>query len=114
MDKLKKFLTVLKKYQFWVVCGAVLLVAIVCWWLATSGLAGQFQQRKTKLEGEFKGVVIPPDHPNQDVIDKIDKQHEVAEATASTARGRFSTASRRRKTRFPKCSAKTSSSSSRT
>ena len=76
MDKFIKLLTALKKYQFWVVCGAVLLTAIVCWWLATIGLAGQFRQRRSKLEGDFKGVIIQRDHPNQGVIDKIRRQHE--------------------------------------
>ena len=72
MDQAQNILNVLQKYQFWVVCGAVLLVAIVCWWWATSGLAGQFQQRKTKLEGEFKGVVIPaePSQPGHDRQDR--------------------------------------------
>lgn len=76
MDKFKAFLTALKKYQFWATCGVVLLTAIVCWWVATIGLAGQFKQRATKLEHDFSGVKIETNHPNQGVIDKIHQQNE--------------------------------------
>ena len=76
MDKFNRVLKVLQKYQFWVVCGAVVLVAIICWWWASRGLAGQFQQRKAKLEEKFKGVVIPPGHPNEEVITNIGKQRK--------------------------------------
>ena len=76
MEKFNKFLAILKKYQFWVICGFVLITAFTCWWVATIGLAGQFKQRKSKLEEEFKGVQIEPNHPNQGVIDKIHEQHD--------------------------------------
>jgi hypothetical protein len=75
MDKVRIVLAALKKYYFWVVCGIILIVAIVCWWMGTQDLAGQFRQRKTKLESAFKGVLIPQNHPNQGVIDQIHQQH---------------------------------------
>lgn len=76
MDKLKQLLTGAKKYQFWVICCSILVVSLVCWWLATGTLAGQFMQRKSKLDGEFNSVSnIRPNHPNQGVIDAIRAQH---------------------------------------
>ena len=37
------------------------------------GLAGQFRQRKSKLESQFNGVVVRPGHPNEEVIANIGK-----------------------------------------
>ena len=76
MDKLRQLLTGAKKYQFWVICCSILVVSLVCWWLATGTLAGQFKQQKSKLDGEFNSVSnIRPNHPNQGVIDAIRAQH---------------------------------------
>ncbi|GAF83142.1 unnamed protein product, partial [marine sediment metagenome] len=77
MEKFNKFLTVLKKYQFWVICGSVLVTTLVCWWMATRGLAGQFEKRKTKLEGDFRGVVVQPNHPNEGVIKAIHERRDL-------------------------------------
>lgn len=78
MDKLKIFLEVLKKYHFWATCVVMLLVAIICWWVATAGLASQFQKRKTKLEGDFSGVQrIRQNDPNDKVIEAIRDQETV-------------------------------------
>jgi hypothetical protein len=76
MEKLNKVLAILTKYQFWVTFVIMVLVAIGCWWMATSGLAKQFSDRKTKLEGGFRSIVIPQNQPNSGVIDKIRQQQE--------------------------------------
>jgi hypothetical protein len=86
MDKLKKLLTGIKKYQFWVICGGILVVSLVCWWLATFTLAGQFKQRESKLDGAFASVNnIQPKHPNQGVVDAIHAQHGKLKEEALTA-----------------------------
>lgn len=78
MEKLNKVLTILKKYHFWVGCVVVLLITIVCWWLATAGLASQFQQRKKKLEGDFAGVrKIQRNDPNDKVVEAIQAENTV-------------------------------------
>jgi hypothetical protein len=77
MDKLKPYLAVVKKYHFWVVCGATLLIGLVCWWMATSGLAGQFQRHKSRIVGSFDSVKkIQAGHPNEKLIADIKAQHE--------------------------------------
>jgi hypothetical protein len=76
MDQFKKYLVVVRKYQFWIICAVMLLVAIVCWWMATSDLAGQFQTRKTALEGKFREVEVQPNHPNDAVISAIGKLND--------------------------------------
>jgi hypothetical protein len=77
MDKFKKFLTILKKYHFWVTCVVVLLVAISCWWYATSSLASLFVQRKSALEGQFSSVQkIRRNDPNDKVIEAIHSQEK--------------------------------------
>ncbi len=77
MDKLKPYIDAVKKYHFWVICGATLLIALVCWYMATSGLAGQFEKRKSKIDSSFSGVTgVQPGHPNQALIDEIKNHHE--------------------------------------
>jgi hypothetical protein len=77
MDKFKKVLAVLKKYHFWVATVVVLLVTVVCWWLATAGLASQFQTRKKKLEGDFGGVKkIQRNDPNNTVVQAIETENK--------------------------------------
>lgn len=76
MDKLKIALDVALKYQFWVLCGVMLVVSLTCWWLATAGAAKQYKDRTTKIEADFSGTNIEPNHPNQQVIDKIREQQD--------------------------------------
>jgi hypothetical protein len=85
MDKFKKYLDILLKYHFWIICGVMLIVAIVCWWQATASLATQFTARKTKLEQAFSSIKIPPNPPNDGVIDKIKKQHGALKGTVYKA-----------------------------
>jgi hypothetical protein len=75
MDKVKIFLGVLKKQQFWVLCGIMLLTTLSCWWLSTSGLASQYGTRKQNIESDFKSAEVQPNHPNPAYIAKIDEQH---------------------------------------
>ncbi len=71
MEQLKVFLTVLKKYHFWVLCGLVLVATLVCWWLATAGLASQFTTRKDQISKAFDSVNVKQGHPNEAIIKKV-------------------------------------------
>lgn len=75
MDQLKIYLAVVKKHQFWVLSGVMLLTTLVCWWLATGGLASQFLTRVSSIKSDISGTSIKPDHPNQAVIAKVNEQH---------------------------------------
>ena len=77
MDKLKIIFADLKKYQFWVLCGAVLVVSLVCWWLATSGVAEQFNKREAAIKAAFDGAQVPPNPPNRTSIDEVHKLTDV-------------------------------------
>jgi hypothetical protein len=74
MNKLHNFLAFLKKYHFWIICGMVLVTTLACWWWSTAGLAGQFQARRTKIEGDFSALNIPMNHPNEGVINDVRKK----------------------------------------
>lgn len=76
MDKLKSYLTILAKYQFWVLCGVILLTSTACWGWATKDLANRFLRRKSEIEDHFKKVALQPDPANEDVVKKINEQHE--------------------------------------
>jgi hypothetical protein len=72
MDQLKVALAVLKKHHFWVLCGVVILVAIAIWMVASQGLAKQFDERKSTIEGKKQAAEsIDPQPPNQDTIAKM-------------------------------------------
>jgi hypothetical protein len=64
MDKLKIFLAVVKKQQFWVLCGVMLLTTLICWWLSTNSLDNQYKQRVTSINGDFSGAQLQPNQPN--------------------------------------------------
>jgi hypothetical protein len=85
MEQFKKYLAVLVKYHFWIICGLMLVTALVCWWMATTSLATQFGARKTKLDQAFTSIKVPPNPPNSGVIDKIKQQHNVLKGTVYQA-----------------------------
>ncbi|MCE5269545.1 MAG: hypothetical protein LLG00_16840 [Planctomycetaceae bacterium] len=76
MDKLKIIIGDLKKYQFWLLCGAVLVISLVCWWLSTSGMKTQFKARKTVIDNSFSSVTTPSELPNADKIAEVKHQTE--------------------------------------
>jgi hypothetical protein len=77
MDKLKLYLSVVEKYQFWLLCGVMLLVSLGCWWWATGDLAAKIQTRKSAVESTFRNIeaiVNQPSHPSQKVSEEINRQ----------------------------------------
>lgn len=75
MDKLKPIIDPIMKYHFWVLCGVLVLVVLVCWWMATSGLAGHFDTEASKIKNAFNSLNgIQQGHPNQGVIDEAKKR----------------------------------------
>lgn len=72
MDQLKTFLAIAKKYQFWVLCGLMLLTSVGCWFWATGDLANLFQKRKAAIKKDFTDVQqIRQGHPNEKVIEYV-------------------------------------------
>ncbi|MEN6457678.1 MAG: hypothetical protein ABFC63_02005 [Thermoguttaceae bacterium] len=76
MDKLKIILSDTKKYQFWILCGVVLVVSLVCWWLATGDMDAQFKRRKSAIDASFSSISIPGQPPNQTKVDEVRKLTE--------------------------------------
>jgi hypothetical protein len=77
MDQVKVVLAVLKKHHFWVLCGIVIVLALVIWAMASSGLAKQYDERKTAIEGKRQGAEsIPSQPPNDDTIAAINKERD--------------------------------------
>ena len=55
----RSYLSIVAKYQFWILCGVILLTSMGCWWWATKDLANRFQQRKSTIEDAFQKVAHP-------------------------------------------------------
>jgi hypothetical protein len=72
MDQLKTFLTALKKYHFWVLCGIVLITVLTCWWMATASLADQYHQYRSTIEAKFNDLTkLGTNPPNDKVINYV-------------------------------------------
>jgi hypothetical protein len=54
MDKLKVFMTQLNKYRFWLSCGAIAIVGLASWYVATGSLGSERTTRVDEIEGNFK------------------------------------------------------------
>ncbi len=77
MDQLKIVLSVVKKYQFWILCLVMLLSSLVCWWLAKTSLAGQFRTRQSTINIAFDSVKVLPNAPNKEVAEKVNEQNDL-------------------------------------
>ena len=74
MEKFRAFLEVLKKYHFWVLCGLIVLLSFVSWFLATSDEEKHFATRKRQIEGKFdlsQGHYEQCEHPSAKYIQQI-------------------------------------------
>jgi len=72
MDKLGIVLDGMKKYHFWVLCGAIVAVGLVGWGWAKDDLADRYDSRERKLSALFnklEGICGQPQHPNEKVVD---------------------------------------------
>jgi len=77
MDQVKVVLAALGRHHFWVLCGLVVVVALVIYASASADLSGQYQERTAAINGKVESVQnIGEDPPNQLVIDA--KSQEVA------------------------------------
>ncbi len=56
MDKVKLALEQFKKYHFWVLCGAAVVVALLCWTWATADLSSRYDKRSGELEQHFDSL----------------------------------------------------------
>lgn len=78
MDQVKLVLTLLKKYHFWVLCSAAVLVVILCWTWATADLTSRFETRQSELEGHFTAVRQIPGNPslrNEESVAATKEEH---------------------------------------
>jgi hypothetical protein len=74
MEKFRAFLEVLKKYHFWVLCGLIVLLSFVSWFLATSEEAQQFLTRKREIDSKFeldRRISNTREHPSRKYIQGI-------------------------------------------
>ncbi len=74
MEQFRVFLEVLKKYHFWVLCGLILLLSFVSWFVAVSAEEKNFGDRKRTIEGKLKTVkdiAGNVEHPSTKYINEI-------------------------------------------
>jgi hypothetical protein len=74
MEKLRVVLEQLKKYHFWVLCGLIVVLSFLTWFLATGERAKNYADRKSQIDGTIglvKAVANKSDHPSQSGIDEI-------------------------------------------
>jgi len=82
MDKLKQVL----KYQFWILLGLAVIFPLVGWFLASSGMAKNFEDRQKKLDGQIGQLKASSADPNGDWEGQLKKINEVQELESLKAR----------------------------
>jgi hypothetical protein len=76
MDKVKEIIGHIQKYHFWILCGLVMIMGFISWYMAKSNLDAQTQANVTKIkatETEIKAVQSFPDHPNDQFTVGMDR-----------------------------------------
>ncbi|MGD0383880.1 MAG: hypothetical protein ABSA77_10180, partial [Thermoguttaceae bacterium] len=63
MDKLKIILDFFKKYLFWFLFAATVVLVLVFWWMSTASLAKSFSQQQAKIKKKFNEVEAIVDDP---------------------------------------------------
>ena len=74
MEQFRAFLEKLKKYHFWVLCGLIVIMSFVSWFLATSDETKRFGSRKGQIEGKLtmvKTIGGNAEHPSKTFINQI-------------------------------------------
>jgi hypothetical protein len=84
MDQVRVFLKLLVKYHFWILSVLVLIIATVCWTMASSSLDAKFSQRKTTIDGAFSSMTslkqqatCPNPEVNKANQEKVDEQTKI-------------------------------------
>lgn len=84
MDQVRAFLKQLVKYHFWILSVLVLIIATVCWTMASSSLDAKFSQRKSTIDGAFSSMTslkqqatCPNPEVNKVNQEKVDEQTKI-------------------------------------
>jgi len=67
VDQVKKALSVLNKYKFWITCAILALLPLGMWFTSTAGIDKSFAERKSKIESAMttaKNIAAVENHPN--------------------------------------------------
>jgi hypothetical protein len=87
MDKLKPYLTILAKHQFWIYCVVILATSLGCWWWSTKNLTEQFAARERAIKTDFSSVASvtrEPPFPAEVVKAVKDQQDELTKGVQKT------------------------------
>jgi hypothetical protein len=84
MDQVRVFLKLLVKYHFWILSVLVLIIATVCWTMASSSLDAKFTQRKSAIDSAFSSMTTLKQQatcPNPEVNkvnqERVDEQTKI-------------------------------------
>jgi len=81
MNQLQPILTALRKWGFWVICGAAVVVGLGAWFVAQQSVQANIKARKDQLDGLKSQVSgVKPNSPNPQVIEAARKQIEQLKA----------------------------------
>jgi hypothetical protein len=67
MDKLKQQLAPVIQHSFWIMCGGILAVCLVSWYMSTKQLSDLKQKQVTEIDGvisQVKAIQSKTNHPN--------------------------------------------------
>jgi hypothetical protein len=77
MDKMKPMIQAFKKYQFWVLSGAIVLLVFGSWFVASGQMASQHEQNLKKIKGwetSMSALARAEEHPNTKYHEMMDER----------------------------------------
>jgi hypothetical protein len=75
MDKVKLYLTILKKHHFWVLCGIVTICGFVSWWMGSQSLATEANSHLSTVKGAYDKVRGITNPVNPSFAAAVEKAH---------------------------------------
>lgn len=76
MDKVREILRTLKRIHFWILCGLIVLLSPVIWFLASGRLVKESATLKGDIDSKYTtltGIRAETPHPNETVEQKMDE-----------------------------------------
>ncbi|HEY2759211.1 MAG TPA: hypothetical protein VGI75_00670, partial [Pirellulales bacterium] len=88
MDNVKKYLEIVRKHHFWILCVVAAIVALVVWKMSTGKLSTEFASKSTEIDGQISGlktVLANESQPHTDWASGVEKQTDVVRADVRKA-----------------------------
>ncbi|MEX0936327.1 MAG: hypothetical protein WDZ59_00595 [Pirellulales bacterium] len=74
MDQLRSIMKTLGRQHFWILCGLVVVLCLVGWWMASGTLVEQYEANSSTVNSRFtavQSIVSEQQHPNDRITQRV-------------------------------------------